>query len=45
LRRLSARELLKLIQDTVDDQMERIKDIGSGFTRRFIHERYNTYKI
>jgi E3 ubiquitin-protein ligase BRE1 len=25
---LSTRELLKLIQDTVDDQMERIKDIG-----------------
>ncbi|KEH42364.1 putative aminoacyltransferase, E1 ubiquitin-activating enzyme [Medicago truncatula] len=28
LRRLSTRELLKLIQDTVDDQMERIEDIG-----------------
>ncbi|GAU14380.1 hypothetical protein TSUD_249180 [Trifolium subterraneum] len=28
LRRLSTTELLKLIQDTVDDQMERIEDIG-----------------
>jgi len=27
LRRLSTRELLKLIQDTIDDHMERIEEI------------------
>ena len=45
MRRLSTRELLKLIQDTVDDQMERIEDIGQVLhgdlsTEGIIHMRY-----
>jgi len=45
LRRLSTRELLKLIQDTIDGQMERIEDIGQVLhgdlsTEGIIHMRY-----
>ena len=39
LRRLSTRELLKLIQDTIDD-MERIEDIG-----QVLHEDLSTEGI
>jgi len=46
LRRLSTRELLKLILDTVDDHMERIEDIGQVLhedlsTEGIIHMRYH----